>query len=310
MSRSKLSIQKIKKLNYNGEVKKDFCLSSICTFKCGGKANLFLQINTLENFIKTMMYLNETKTKYFVIGAGSNLLVSDNGYDGVVIKLGGDLSRIEVSSDEKIECGAGVTITQAYTFCKNLNLSGFEDGAGIPATIGGAVFMNASAYEFKISDIVDYVVAYVDGKITYFHNSDCEFGYRKSIFQTNKAIILRVGFKLIKRDKILIENRFKEVLLKRNNTQPTNYPSAGCVFKKRDDIEVSKKLDEFGLKGLTFGGAKISSKHANFIINYDNASAQDIFELIEITKKRFYKKSGIMLDTELIFLGEFDETTG
>jgi UDP-N-acetylmuramate dehydrogenase len=310
MSRLKISIQKLKKLNYNGKVLEDIDLSQYSTFKCGGKGKILLEICTLENFIGVMMYLQELKSDYFILGAGSNILVSDKGYDGVILKLDGDFKRIIPYNDGVVECGAGVKLSQAFAYARKHSLGGLEDSVGIPATIGGAVFMNASAYNFRMSNVVKYVVAYVDGKITYFDNSECGFGYRKSVFQHNQSVILRVGLELKTKSQKEIDVRFKEVVDKRFKSQPIEYPSAGCVFKRREDIEVSRMIDEYGLKGLTFGGAKVSEKHANFIINFNDALAQDVYELIEIVKKRFYAKSGILLETEIIFLGEFDEITG
>jgi len=310
MSRLKLSIRKLKKLNYNGNLLENVDLSDYCTYKCGGKAKVLIEINTIENFLHVMDYLKTTNSKYFVIGAGSNILVSDNGYDGVIIKLGGDFARIEEHEDNIIECGAGVKLSQAFAYARERGLGGLEDSVGIPATIGGAVFMNASAYNFEMANLIDYVVAYKGEKITYFNRNDCGFGYRHSIFQENNAIIMRVGLRLKVGERELIDARFKEVMQKRLMSQPLEYPSAGCVFKRIDDIVVSRAIDECGLKGLTFGGAKISEKHANFIINFNNATALDIYELINVTKKRFYDKTGIDLETEIRFLGEFDEIIG
>ena len=170
--------------------------------------------------------------------------------------------------------------------------------------------MNAGAYDFEMSKVVEYVVAFVEGKITYFDNASCKFGYRKSVFQNNGATILRIGLKLDKKEKTAIESRIREIMASRLKTQPLNFPSAGCIFKRRDDIIVSRMLDECGLKGLTLGGAKVSEKHANFIINFNEATAQDIYELIEIIKRRFFNKTGILLETEIKFLGDFDEVTG
>ena len=163
MSRSKLSIGRLKKFNYNGTVEKDVDLSSYTTFRCGGTAKYLVKINTIENFLHVLIYLKKLGIQWFVIGAGSNLLVSDNGYAGVVIKLGGDFARIEERDDNVIECGAGCSIASVLAYAKNSNLSGLEDSCGIPATIGGAVFMNASAYNFEMAKIVDYVIVFKNG---------------------------------------------------------------------------------------------------------------------------------------------------
>lgn len=309
MSRSRISIRTLSKLNYNGALHKDYPMSTLCTFKCGGSAKILIEINTLENFLKVIDYIEKNKFKYFVIGGGSNLLVSDKGYDGIVIKFGGDFGRIERLDETSIECGAGVKLASAYSIARNSGLSGFEDSAGIPATIGGAVFMNASAYEFEMSKIVEYVVAYVNGRITYFNNDECGFGYRSSIFQTNNAIILRIGLRLKSRSVQKIKDRYLEILQKRTDTQPIGYPNAGCIFKRQENIVVSQQIDKCGLKGLTLGDAQVSHKHANFIVNLGEACSQDIYYLIGLVERRFKDKTGIQLETELRFLGEFDENT-
>ncbi|MGN0961886.1 MAG: UDP-N-acetylmuramate dehydrogenase [Christensenellales bacterium] len=305
---TRLNIRKLKKLNKSGRVLKNVDFSKFCTFKCGGKVAVLIEICTLDNFFKVMFYLEEKKINYFILGAGSNVLCSDNGYDGVVIKFAGDLSRCEYDG-EILECGAGLKLVSAYVIARDLALQGLESGAGIPATIGGAVYMNAGAYDFEMSKVVDYVIAYVDGKIKYYSNEDCNFGYRDSVFQHNKSIILRVGLRLKLGNKENIQKRYLEIMEQRKKSQPLEFPSAGSVFKRRDDVVVSKLLDECGLKGLTMGGAMVSNKHANFIINTGKATAQEIYDLIKIIKKRVWDKTQIELQTEIKFLGVFDEDT-
>ena len=164
MSRQNISFKKLKKLNKNGQTLKNVDFSQCCTFKCGGKVDILLEITTLDNFFKVIFYLEEIEADYFVLGAGSNILCSDKGYHGIVIRLGGDLNRIEYDG-EILECGAGVKLLSAYMYARDLGLQGLEDGAGIPATIGGAVYMNAGAFDFEMKNFVDYVVAYSNGKI-------------------------------------------------------------------------------------------------------------------------------------------------
>lgn len=308
MSRLGISINKLKKLNVNGKVLKDVDFSEYCSFKCGGKVALLVEINTLDNFFKVMFYLRDKNVQYYILGAGSNILCSDNGYYGVIIKLGGDFARIEYDGSV-LECGAGVRLVNAYLRARDLGLAGLECGAGIPASIGGAVYMNASAYDFEISKVVEYVIAYHNGKIKYFSCDECQFGYRHSVFQDNNAIILRVGLKLTSDIVDNIHNRYLETLEKRKNSQPLEFPSAGCIFKRQEGVNVSRLIDECGLKGLTMGGAKVSERHANFIINTGKATAQEIYEIIKIIKKRVYNKTQIDIHTEIKFLGEFDEDT-
>lgn len=307
MSVSKISFKMLTKLNKNGEVYKDYPLKKLTTFKIGGKTKYLIKIATLENFIKVMMYLAEKKCPYYVLGNGSNVLASDSGYDGIVIKLIGDFDRV-LAKDNLMECGAGVSLTKAFVYAREKGLSGFECGVGIPATIGGATYMNAQCNGFEMANIIDYVVAYHNGKITYLKNSDCDFGYRYSIFQNDEYIILRVGFKLVQDEIDNITARYQESLNRRHKTQPVQYPSAGCVFKRMDGIVVSQMLDQMGAKNYVIGGAKVSDKHANFIINFNVAKSEDVMQLINNIRNDFYTKYNVRLETELKLLGEFNET--
>lgn len=308
MCESKLSIKKIKSLNKKGNVYQNVEFKDYCTFRCGGKVSMLLEIHCLEDFLKVMFYLNELHAEYFILGGGSNVLCADNGYKGIVIKLCGDFARIE-HEDDVLECGAGARLSEVYQYAKKLSLGGLECSAGIPATIGGAICMNASAYDFEMSKLVDYVIAYQDGKIQYLTNKDCGFGYRDSVFQKNNGIILRAGLILTRSNIEFIQAKYLETLQKRKSSQPLEFASAGCIFKRQEGVVVSKLLDDCGLKGLTLGGAMVSFKHANFIINKKDAMAQDIYELIRIIKKRVWDKSKIKIDTEIKFLGDFDEDT-
>lgn len=307
MEVSRISFGHLKKLNFNGESYKHYSLKKLTTFKIGGNARYYLKICTIENFLKVMLYLKEKNYPFFVIGNGSNILASDSGYDGVIIKLGGDFDKVLVK-DDRMECGAGVMLSKAYTFARDSSLSGLECSVGIPATIGGAVCMNASAYDFKMSRLVDYVVAFNGEKITYLKNTDCKFGYRESIFQHENLIILRVGLILEKSNREDIERVFKETLVKRKSTQPQGYGNAGCIFRRENGINVSKMLDDMGVKGRQIGGGQVSQVHANFILNYDNATSSDIIQLIKNIQLEFEKKYNIKLHTEIKFLGDFNET--
>ena len=305
MSRFRLNISKLKKLNNNGKILLKVDMSGYCTYSCGGSANCLIEVNTIENFIKVMQYIIDNNIPYFVIGNGSNILVADSGYQGVILKLGGDLARIERIDDNSVECGAGVRLSQIYSYCLGENLSGVEEGAAIPASIGGAVYMNAAAYNYETAKIVKFVVAFVDGKLKYFDNASCKFGYRKSVFQDNSAIIVRVGLEFDQADADTIRQNFQLTMAKRLSSQPLDKPSAGCVFKRQDGIIVSKLIDDAGLKGLTVGRAQVSTKHANFIVNLGGATAQDIYDLIQLVKIKVKDKYGIDLKEEIKFLGEF-----
>lgn len=309
MKVSKNIIRHLKKINKWGECVVNVSLKNLTTFKIGGNAKVLLKINTIESFIKVTDYISKKKLPYFIIGNGSNILASSKGYDGVLIKFGGDFDRIEYY-ENILEVGSAAMLGAVLAKSKELNLTGFEDSVGIPATVGGATYMNAGAYNFEMSKVVESVVAFVDGKIKYFDNISCEFGYRKSVFQENKAIILRVRFKLEYGDKETISLRCKEVIEKRKNSQPLEFPSVGSVFKRMDNLVVSKCLDDCKIKGIKIGNAEVSTKHANFIINKGNATSQDVVSLINKVKKIFEEKYNERLNCEIKLLGEFDETIG
>ena len=298
----------LKKLNTKGDTRKNVELKNFTTFRLGGKAKYFLTIKTLENFLKVMDYIEKHNLEYFILGAGSNVLIADSGYNGIVIKLGGDISRISID-DDLVEVGAGARAVEIYTRCRDASLSGLETLATIPATIGGMVYMNAGAYGVEIGDITEYVVAYTHGKIKFFTRDECGFDYRKSVFQSLNSVILRVGLRLRHSNKEEIHTRYLEVLKQKQLSQPLDKFSAGSVFRRIEGLSISKMLDDMGSKGMSVGGAMVSTKHANFIIN-EGARAQEVFDLIQILKKKFKDTYGIDIKSEIKFLGDFYETNG
>ena len=299
----KLSLRKLKQLNKYGVVEKNKELKNLTTFKIGGNATYYLEICTIENLIKVLDYLEDKNAPIFILGGGSNVLFSSSGYKGVVIKLSGDFAKILIK-DNEMEVGAGAKLTQVLNVAIDNGLSGLEESVGIPASVGGAVYMNAQAYGFEMSKIVDYVVAYRDKKIEFFSNEECKFGYRDSVFKTCSCIILRVGLKLQKDLPAKIRNSSLETMKKRKSTQPLDCFSAGCVFKRMDGIIVSQALDKMGIKGLSIGGAKVSEKHANFIINANNATSDDVLMLINQIQTQFYKLHKRELSTEIVVIGD------
>ncbi len=300
MKVQKISKSFLQKVNARGVVEFNKDLLRLNTFRISAKSIIYLEINTIENLIDTVDYLHKLNLSIFILGGGSNVLV-DN-YSGAVIKLGGDFCHIE-EIDDIIEMGSAVQLSIAYKFTLEHSLGGFEESVGIPGTIGGAVYMNASCYGFEMSRLVEYVVAYnIDtGKITYFSQDNCLFGYRDSVFKCNKYIILRVGLKLQHLDSDIINQICKDTLNKRNLNQPKGF-SAGCVFKRIDGLNISKMLDDMGIKGKSVNDAIVSDKHANFIMNKGNATSADIKKLIEEIKAEFKKTYNIDLQTEIKYL--------
>ncbi len=300
MKVQKISKSFLQKVNARGVVEFNKDLLRLNTFRISAKSRIYLEINTIENLIDTVDYLHKLNLSIFILGGGSNVLV-DN-YSGAVIKLGGDFCHIE-EIDDIIEMGSAVQLSKVYKFTLEHSLGGFEESVGIPGTIGGAVYMNASCYGFEMSRLVEYVVAYnIDtGKITYFSQDNCLFGYRDSVFKCNKYIILRVGLKLHYLDSDIINQICKDTLNKRNLNQPKGF-SAGCVFKRIDGLNISKMLDDMGIKGKSVNDAIVSDKHANFIMNKGNATSADIKKLIEEIKAEFKKTYNIDLQTEIKYL--------
>ena len=275
-------------------------MSTRTTFKIGGPAKFFVTVKSKEQLIKLISSLSFASVPYCVVGGGSNLLVSDEGYDGVIIK---PAFNEVIQNDNFIYADAGATLAKVVNFATSCGLSGLEFACGIPGTIGGAVYMNAGAYGSEISDIVTMVDVWDGNKIKSINNKELDFGYRNSIFKKEKdLVILGVYLYLRKSDKQQISTYVRELLLKRINTQPKE-PSAGSIFKKPSpDFYVGKAIEELDLKGSVIGGAQISNKHAGFIINVNNASSADVLNLINLVKEKVLHSYGVELELEVILI--------
>ena len=278
------------------------------SFKIGGNADFFVKVNN-EDEVKFVLDLcNKNNIPLTVVGNGSNLLVSDNGIRGIVLKVNIDKVIIEKNDNKNIivTVGCGVPLAKlAYQFL-NESLSGFEFASGIPGTIGGAVRMNAGAYGSEFKDIVvetkcmDY-----DGNIVVLNNEQQKFEYRKSIFKDEKYIILETKLQLKEvEDNSVIKEKMDEYKKSRLEKQPIEFPSAGSTFKRGNDFTTAKLIDECGLKGYSVGGAKVSEKHAGFVINTGNATSKDVLELIQIIKDEVLKKFGKEIELEVETIGE------
>lgn len=287
---------KLKRIIKTGKVLKNESLKKHTSFKIGGKAKFFVMPADFTELIELMEYLNFKNIKYFVLGNGTNVLACDQTFKGVIVstKL---LNSIRLYSDY-VQVFSGATLNEVCKFYLDHNMAGFEDAFGIPGSVGGAVKMNASAYEFEMSKMVAGVFALVDGKVKYFTNEECDFKYRGSVFEN--ATILSVD--LFKSTTPCSQERMNFVMNLRKTYQPLNMPSAGSVFKRNLGEPVSKIIDELGFKGVSVGGAKVSEKHAGFIVNCDNATAQDVKLLINQIKREVYLKRGINLQEEIKFI--------
>jgi len=274
-------------------------LAKYTTFKIGGPADFFVEIESEDKLLKALKLVKELKLPYFILGGGSNLLVADEGYRGVIIKISNLKSQI---SNRKIVVGAGVSLGKLVELAAENSLTGLEFAAGIPGTVGGAVRGNAGAWGKAIGDKVKRVkVLTPEGKIKWIKNSDCRFSYRQSRFKKTKEIIWEAELELKKGDKKEIQEKIKENLAKRAD-QPKE-PSAGCVFINPKPLSAGELIDKCGLKGKRIGNAQISPKHANFIVNLGGAKATDATKLIKLIKEKAKEKFGIDLEKEIFLLG-------
>ena len=278
-------------------------MSRHTTFRTGGTADLILLPSSPAELRETLAALRGEGVKPFILGNGSNLLVSDKGIRGVVVKLGEGLDKI-TADGETVTCGAGALLTRLCVFAAEHSLSGAEALYGIPGSVGGAVYMNAGAYGSEIKDILvsaDYIDA--DGEAGTLEGVE-GYGYRRSPFTDSDMIITAATFAFSKGDRAEIEEKMAEIKSRRSDKQPLNYPSAGSVFKRPEGCYAAALIEDAGLKGTTVGGAQVSEKHAGFIVNTGGATTTDIMRLIEIVKERVFKDSGVELETEVRFVGE------
>ena len=271
------------------------------SFKIGGEADLFVMPKNAEETVEAVMIAENSGLPVTVVGNGSNLLVSDYGIEGMVICL-------EKSAGIKIDgctvhAQSGAMLSRLASECAANSLTGAEFAAGIPGSIGGAVFMNAGAYGGEIKDIVKKVTALYGGEIKTFTAEECDFGYRKSIFAEGGYIILEAEFELKPGKEEEIRDIMKELAARRRDKQPLEFPSAGSTFKRPDGYFAGTLIESAGLKGFSVGGAQVSEKHAGFVINKGGATCEDVKALIEAVKKKVYDNSRVILEEEIKAVG-------
>ncbi len=277
------------------------------TFRAGGCARYFAKAESVDDIRELRKFAAEKEVPFFLIGLGSNVLVSDAGFDGLVIKLGKEFSHFKFDKD-KLAVKAATPLSMIARMSATLGLSGMHLLAGIPGTVGGAVAMNAGAYGEEISQtLLSAKVLEEDGIIKDYTNADCRFGYRKSVFQNTHKVILEAFFQLAPKNSAELLAAQKKIMDERKAKQPLELPSAGSVFKRPASGFPGSLIEQVGLKGFQLGGAQISSKHANFIVNTGDATAQQIYDLSEIAKQKVFESCGTKLETEIIFLGKFRE---
>lgn len=284
------------------DFEKDAVLSPYSTFKIGGKAD-YIAFPKTENALCALLdYLSEEGIKYSVIGNGSNLLFDDEGYRGVIV-VTTNLKKIrKVRNTLYAECGVNLSNLAVYAY--KHGLTGLEFAYGIPGSVGGAVYMNAGAYDGEIKDVLQKS-AYFDidtSKRCELYKAGHEFAYRSSIFNRNKNVILSAAFELKAGDPDEIKAKMDGFMAARKEKQPLEYPSAGSTFKRCEGHFTAKMIDEAGLKGYSVGGAMVSPKHAGFVINTGNATANDVKELISIIKAKLKEKFDVEIQEEIKYI--------
>lgn len=287
----------------NCVVRYDEPLKSHTTFKIGGNCIALIEPREVSDIVETIKICRENSIKFFVIGNGSNLLVSDEGYNGVIIKLKSEFSTIQVEGEYLI-VNSGAKLSEVYTVAYENSLTGFEFASGIPGTIGGAIYMNAGAYGGEMKDIVESVqVLDLDNfELRELKNEELEFSYRKSIIQRKNYIVTTIKLKLQKGNKEEINAVYEDLRERRNSKQPLNFGSAGSTFKRPEGHFASKLIEDAELKGYHINDAWVSEKHSGFIVNKGNASFKEVMELIEYVQKVVFEKFGVKLETEVRIL--------
>lgn len=275
------------------------------TFRVGGEADCIILVQREEELAKLVSYLNQIEEAYFILGNGSNLLVGDKGYRGVILKFDGPMEQITVDGTQ-ITAKAGALLAQVAVAAREHSLTGLEFAAGIPGSIGGGVVMNAGAYEGEMKQVVEAVrVMDREGQITTLDNDTMEFGYRTSIIKNRAFIVLEVTLRLKEGDRGQIGAKMEELAALRRSRQPLEYPSAGSTFKRPDGYYAGKLIMDAGMRGYRIGGAQVADKHCGFIINTGKATAADIREVIEEVQERVKERFHVTLEPEVVFLGDF-----
>ena len=309
LEKANLKIPK-ENIKYNEPMKKHI------SFKVGGIADCYIKIENISELKQILKFSKENKIPFFIIGNGSNILVTDKGIRGIVIQI--KINKFEIiknpnnknkqnekNQDVQVIIGAGNKMAEIAQKLLKENITGFEELAGIPGTIGGAIKMNAGAYKKEIKDILESatVIDY-EGNIIKLNNQDLKFEYRKSILFQKKYIVIEAELNLRTGKQDNIKTKMEEYKKNRFEKQPIEYPSAGSTFKRGENFITAKLIDEAGLKGYSIGDAQVSNKHAGFIINKGNATAQEILELIEYVKKKVYEISKEKISLEIEIVGE------
>jgi UDP-N-acetylmuramate dehydrogenase len=277
-------------------------MSAHTTFRIGGAADIFIEINNEDELGKVLEILGDG---FYLIGNGSNLLVGDRGIRGTVIHLSKSFNDIKVNGNTLV-CKSGATLAAIAREALNNSLTGFEFASGIPGSLGGAVVMNAGAYDGEMANVVSRVkLMDYNGKIVTKTNEEMHFSYRHSLLKEEEYIVLEAQLELSKGDKACIKAKMDDLNARRRDKQPLEYPSAGSTFKRPQGYFAAKLIDEAGLRGYRVGGAMVSEKHCGFVVNVDNAKGADVLKIINDVRRKVKEASGVEIEPEVIMLGEF-----
>lgn len=283
----------------------DEMMSKHTTFRVGGPADYFVVPRTVDEVRSVVRLCRESEVPYYVLGNGSNLLVSDRGYRGVILQIYKEMSAIYIE-DTQIRVQAGALLSKVGSQALAASLTGFEFASGIPGTIGGAVVMNAGAYGGELKDILKSVTVLTpEGEVLTLQKDELELGYRTSILAKKSYIALEAVISLAKGEQSAIKARMDELRERRTTKQPLEYPSAGSTFKRPEGYFAGKLIQDAGLRGFTVGGAQVSEKHCGFVINKGDATASDVWELMRQVTEIVKEKFGVTLEPEVKRLGDF-----
>nr|WP_302391565.1 UDP-N-acetylmuramate dehydrogenase [uncultured Blautia sp.] len=298
--------QKFIEIFGNNRVLFDEPMSQHTTFRIGGPADVFVMPENYEQIREVLRLCKEEKLPFFVLGNGSNLLVSDSGYRGVIIQMDRNMEEIRLDGEEIHAC-AGALLSSVAVAARNASLTGFEFAGGIPGTIGGAAVMNAGAYGGELKDVLKEVTVMTrEGEILTIPADKLEMGYRTSIIKTAGYLVLEAVISLKKGDEEKIRAVMKELSERRTEKQPLDYPSAGSTFKRPEGYFAGKLIMDSGLRGYRAGGAQVSEKHCGFVINAGGATAEDVRSLMDHVIRVVREKYGVTLEPEVKFLGDFN----
>jgi len=299
-------IKKISEMLGSEKILIDEPMSRHTSFKVGGLADVVVLPSSAEEILQTVNLCKKESVPFTVIGNGSNILVSDKGIRGVVIKIGKNFSKISICEDNILYAQSGASLAMVASVALNNNLAGFEFASGIPGTVGGAMLMNAGAYggEFKNVAVAGEFLKY-NGEIVKIEGDDQGFGYRTSAYQSMDGIVIGAWFKLNKvSSPDGIKSLMAELNKRRKDKQPLEYGSAGSTFKRPEGMFAGKLIEDCGLKGYTVGKAAVSEKHAGFVINYGGASCEDVLSVMRHVRKTVFDRFGVMLEPEVKLVGE------